>query len=163
MKKILLILALSLLWCNVGMASEAGGVREPGHDQKCFEKYEKKKIFEKELLPMVNKEEGVFVTYVGCTKKYKPWGWDYALNVDIDVAHKAAHNACVTGDMVKYKITGCHLFSIDDVIVWGKDAAFIAKIEKEAKVRLAGTLAEKKDEKKPITPESIAGWDTKCD
>jgi len=72
MKKIFLILITGLLWCNVGIASEAGGVREPGHDQKCFEKYEKKKIFEKELLPMVNKEEGVFVTYVGCTKKYKP-------------------------------------------------------------------------------------------
>jgi len=162
-KKILLILITGLLWCNVGMASEAGGVREPGHDQKCFEKYEKKKIFEKELLHMVNKDEGVFVVYAGCTKKYKPWGWDYSLDLDVDKAHEGAYKACVTGDMVKYEITGCHLFSIDDVIVWGKDAAFIAKIEKEAKVRLAGTLAEKKDEKKPITPESIAGWDTKCD
>ena len=72
MRKILLILITGLLWCNVGMASEAGGVREPGHDQKCFEKYEKKKIFEKELLHMVNKDEGVFVVYAGCTKKYKP-------------------------------------------------------------------------------------------
>jgi len=45
MRKILLILITGLLWCNVGMASEAGGVREPGHDQKCFEKYEKKKYF----------------------------------------------------------------------------------------------------------------------
>ena len=47
MKKILLILITGLLWCNVGMASEAGGVREPGHDQKCFEKFEKKKIFKR--------------------------------------------------------------------------------------------------------------------
>ena len=85
------------------------------------------------------------------------------LNLDIDKAHEGAYKACVTGDMVKYEITGCHLFSIDDVIVWGKDAAFIAKIEEEAKVRLAGALVRKKDEKKPITPESIAGWDTKCD
>ena len=163
MKKIFLILITGLLWCNVGMASEAGGVREPGHDQKCFKKFEKKKIFEKELLHMVNKEAGVFVTYVGCTKKYKPWGWDYSLDLDVDKAHEGAYKACVTGDMVKEKITGCHLFSIDDVIVWGKDAAFIAKIEEEAKVRLAGALARKKDEKKPITPESIGGWDTKCD
>jgi len=162
-KKIFLILITGLLWCNVGMASEAGGVREPGHDQKCFEKFEKKKIFEKELLHMVNKDEGVFVVYAGCTKKYKPWGWDYSLDLDVDKAHEGAYKACVTGDMVKYEITGCHLFSIDDVIVWGKDAAFIAKIEEEAKVRLAGALARKKDEKKPITPESIAGWDTKCD
>jgi len=163
MKKIFVFLITGLLWCNVGMASEAGGVREPGHDQKCFEKYEKKKIFEKELLHMVNKDEGVFVVYAGCTKKYKPYGWDYSLDLDVDKAHEGAYKACVTGDMVKYEITGCHLFSIDDVIVWGKDAAFIAKIEEEAKVRLAGALARKKDEKKPITPESIAGWDTKCD
>ena len=34
MKKIFLILITGLLWCNVGIASEAGGVREPGHDAK---------------------------------------------------------------------------------------------------------------------------------
>jgi len=39
MKKIFLILITGLLWCNVGMASEAGGVREPGHDQKCMQYY----------------------------------------------------------------------------------------------------------------------------
>jgi len=38
--------------------------------------------------------------------------------------------------MPKYNLTGCHLFSIDDVIVWGKDAAFVAKVEKEAKAKL---------------------------
>ena len=30
MKKLLGILVLGLLWCNVGVASEAGGIREPG-------------------------------------------------------------------------------------------------------------------------------------
>jgi phosphohistidine phosphatase SixA len=34
MKKILRILVLGLLWCNVGIASEAGGIREPGTDDK---------------------------------------------------------------------------------------------------------------------------------
>ena len=34
MKKFLLALILGLFWCNVGIASEAGGVREPGHDAK---------------------------------------------------------------------------------------------------------------------------------
>jgi len=34
LRKILLILITGLLWCNVGIASEAGGVREPGHDAK---------------------------------------------------------------------------------------------------------------------------------
>tara|TARA_B100000315_G_scaffold245789_1_gene272248 strand:- start:434 stop:538 length:105 start_codon:yes stop_codon:yes gene_type:complete len=34
MKKLLGILVLGLLWCNVGFASEAGGIREPGTDKK---------------------------------------------------------------------------------------------------------------------------------
>ena len=34
MKKILRILVLGLLWCNVGIASEAGGIREPETDDK---------------------------------------------------------------------------------------------------------------------------------
>ena len=37
MKKLLLILALSLLWCNVGNA----GIKEPGQDQKCGQFIEK--------------------------------------------------------------------------------------------------------------------------
>ena len=36
MKKLLGIVVLGLLWCNVGFASKAGGIREPGIDEKCF-------------------------------------------------------------------------------------------------------------------------------
>ena len=50
--------------------------------------------------------------------------------------------------MPKYNLTGCHLFSIDDVIVWGKDAAFVAKVEKDIKTRLAKINKEKEKEKK---------------
>ena len=129
-------MVLGLLWWNVGFASEAGGIREAGTDQKCFNLYEKDKIFEKKFLPKVNKGKGVFVTYVGCNKYYDDWSWDYSTHADIDVAHEKAYYGCKTTQIPKYNLTGCHLFSIDDVIVWGKDAAFVAKVEKEAKAKL---------------------------
>ena len=66
MKKILGIILLSLLWCNSGFASEAGTIRETGTDQKCFDIFERKKIFEEKFLPKVKMSEGIFVTYVGC-------------------------------------------------------------------------------------------------
>ena len=47
MKKLLGIVVLGLLYCNVGFASEAGGIREPGTDEKCFYVYEKENIFKK--------------------------------------------------------------------------------------------------------------------
>ena len=49
----------------------------------------------------------------------------------LDRAHAKAYRGCVDNQMEKYKLTGCHLFSIDDVIVWGKDDAFVKKIEKD--------------------------------
>ena len=55
-------MVLGLLWCNVGIAAE----REPGTDKKCFYQFEKAKVLEKKFLPKVNKDQGVFVTYVGC-------------------------------------------------------------------------------------------------
>ena len=53
MKKLLGIVVLGLLWCNVGITSEAGGIRESGSDQKCSELFKKEKIFEKEFLQNV--------------------------------------------------------------------------------------------------------------
>ena len=67
MKKIIFIIVLGLLWCNVGITSEAGGIRESGSDQKCFELFKKEKIFEKNFLPRIN-NEGILVTYAGCNK-----------------------------------------------------------------------------------------------
>jgi len=55
MKKLLGILVLGLLWCNVGFASEAGGIREPGTDEKCFYVFERENIFKKKFLPKVKK------------------------------------------------------------------------------------------------------------
>ena len=54
MKWFLGVLVLGLLWCNVGITSEAGGIRESGNDQKCSELFKKEKIFEKEFLPRIN-------------------------------------------------------------------------------------------------------------
>ena len=61
----------------------------------------------------------------------------------IDEAHKRAFKACAENEMRRYNLTGCHLFPIDDVIVWGKDAAFVAKVEKDIKTRLAKINKEK--------------------
>ena len=141
MKKILGIIVLGLLWCNVGITSEAGGIRESGNDQKCSELFKKEKIFEKEFLPRIN-NKGILVTYVGCNKDYDNWGWWNSTSIPfgvmeteklgLDKAHAKAYRGCVDNQMEKYKLTGCHLFSIDDVIVWGKDDAFVKKIEKDA-------------------------------
>ena len=150
MKKLLGIIILGLLCCNVGFASEAGGEREPGTDQKCFELFEKKKIFEKEFLPRIKKDKGILVTYIGCDKYYYNWGWWNTLNSDIIVAHEIAYSECALKQKRKYNLTGCHLFSIDDVIVWGKDAAFVAKVEKDIKTRLVKINNKKKTELKPF-------------
>jgi hypothetical protein len=141
MKWFLGVIVLCLLWCNVGITSEAGGIREPGTDPKCSELFEKEKIFEKEFLPRIN-NKGILVTYVGCNKDYDNWGWWNSTTIPfgglvteklgLDTAHAKAYRGCVGNQLEKYKLTGCHLFSIDDVIVWGKDDAFVKKIEKDA-------------------------------
>ena len=141
MKKFLGILFLCLLWSNVGIAAE----REPGTDKKCFYQFEKAKVFERKFLPKVNKDKGVFVTYIGCNKYYDDWSWDYSFDQDIDAAHKKAYDGCLR-EMDEYNLTGCHLFSIDDVIVWGKDAAFVTKVEKEAQEGLTTKIAKKQSE-----------------
>jgi len=147
MKKRLGILFLGLLWCNVGFAGDEGGIREPGTDERCFYVYEKENIFKKKFLPKVNKDKGIFVTYVGCNKYYDDWSYDYSLAADIDEAHERAYYGCVGNEMPQYNLTGCHLFSINDVIVWGKDAAFVAKVEKETKKK---KIVEKPKKKKTV-------------
>jgi len=164
-KKILLILALSLLWCNVGNA----GINEPGTDQKCFDLFEKKKVFKKEFLPNVDKDKHIFIVYTSCRDDYKNWEWGWVQGLDIEGSHKGAHDTCLhyidkqNAKKKKSKFSGCFLYAIDDQIVWGKDIAVVKKIEKDAKARFAGALAKTKEDKKPITPESIGGWDAKCD
>ena len=94
MKKILGIIVLVLLWCNGGFASETGSIREAGTDQKCFNLFEREKIFEKKFLPKVKMSEGLFVTYVGCNKYYDDWSWEYASDADINKAHLKAYGKC---------------------------------------------------------------------
>ena len=139
MERILTLIILSLLWCNVGFAAE----REPGTDKKCLYVFERENIFERKFLPKVNKDKGIFVTYVGCNKYYDDWSWEYSFDSNIDAAHNNAYYRCKTNEIPKYNLTGCHLFSIDDVIVWGKDATFVAKVEKEAKAKLITKIAKK--------------------
>ena len=160
MKKILGIIVLGLLCCNVGFASEAGSVREAGTDQKCFDLFERKKIFEERLLPNIKKKGlgGVLVAYVGCNKYYDNWSWDYSTDTDIRKAHFKAHGRCVHEQKPKYNLTGCHLFSIGEIIVWGKDDAFIKKVEEEVNAGLKTKLAKKlKDSAnaKPLTESCI--------
>jgi hypothetical protein len=140
MKKLFLYLFLSLLGCSGGIAGE----REPGTDEKCFYVFERENIFEKKFLPKVKMSEGVFVTYIGCNKYYDDWSWEYASDVDINKAHLKAHGSCDSEQKPKYDLTGCHLFSIDDVIVWGKDVAFVKKVEEEANAGLKTKLAKLK-------------------
>tara|TARA_B110001454_G_scaffold163635_1_gene153197 strand:- start:492 stop:1679 length:1188 start_codon:yes stop_codon:yes gene_type:complete len=160
MKKILGILILGLLWCNVGFASEAGVIREPGNNTKCLYVFEKENIFKKEFLPNVNKKKGAFVTYIGCNKYYDNWGWWNSFNSDIDVAHQKAYQGCVDQQMKKYNLTGCHLFSIDDVIVWGKDAAFVTEVENKLKTKLAKVNSKKKKASGSFVYEFLL-WDDK--
>ena len=151
MKKILGIIVLGLLWCNVGITSEAGGIRESGSDQKCSELFKKEKIFEKEFLPRIS-NEGILVTYVGCNKDYDNWGWWNSTKLDLDRAHAKAYHGCVNNQLEKYKLTGCHLFSIDDVIVWGKNDAFVKKIEKNAYTNYVAKLEKRLTKKLDIKP-----------
>jgi len=165
MKKILGIILLSLLWCNSGFASEAGTIRETGTDQKCFDIFERKKIFEEKFLPKVKISEGIFVTYVGCNKYYDDWSWEYASDTDIGKAHLKAHGKCDSEQKPKYNLMGCHLFSINEIIVWGKDDAFVKKVEEEVNaglktklVKLKTNLDKKQKESanaKPLTESCI--------
>ena len=55
MKKLLGIVVLCLLWCNVGIAAE----REPGTDKKCRKLIEKEKFFKEEVLTKVREDRVV--------------------------------------------------------------------------------------------------------
>ena len=62
MKNILGIILRSLLWCNIGITGE----RKPGTDQKCFDIFEREKIFEKvvyfkNVIKVPNKESPIII------------------------------------------------------------------------------------------------------
>ena len=86
MKKLLGIMVLGLLWCNVGNA----GINEPGTDQKCFDLFEKKKVFKEEFLPAVNKDTHIFIVYTSCRGDYKDWEWGWIEGLVVDSTHEEA-------------------------------------------------------------------------
>ena len=170
MKKILLILIFGLLWCNVGNA----GMYEPGQDQKCRKLIEKEKFFEKEVLKKVSfvKSQGhaIVVFYFSCNAKYNDWGYNHTsgqILIQDDGqplrnknVHYSAYDRCMV-NAKKYTQQDCFLYSIDDVVVWGKDAVFVEKVENEIYKKMDPSFALK--EKRPISPESISEWDYTCD
>ena len=155
MKKLLGILVLGLLWCNVGNAGE----KEPGKDSKCLK--EGMKEFNGEVKQNLNENEPL-VFYVGCKDGASAtWWWKGA---GLDGNHKGAYKKCL-GRAKERGIEDCYLFSIHDVVVWGKDASFVSKVEKEIYKKIASKVAQRKEnnDKTPISPESISEWDYTCD
>jgi len=133
MKKLLGIVVLGLLWCNVGIAS----ANAEELNKNCIRKGTT--IFNKEVKPHVTKNF-VTVMYFGC-KSMASWYWHRGREKDLDTSHQVAYKKCLKGAS-EYKIETCHLFSINDTIVYGKDAAFVAEVEKEAKAKLTTKVAE---------------------
>ena len=155
MKKILGILFIGLLWCNVGIAGE----KEPGKDSKCLKIGMKE--FNGEVKQNLNENEPL-VFYVGCKDSASAtWWWKGA---GLDGNHKGAYKKCL-GRAKERGIDDCYLFSIHDVVVWGKDASFVSKVEKEIYKKIASKVAQRKEnnDKTPISPESISEWDYTCD
>jgi len=141
MKKFLGIIFLCLLWSNVGVAAEE-------LNKNCIRKGTT--IFNKEVKPHVTKNF-VTVMYFGC-KSMASWYWHRGKEKDLDTSHQVAYKKCLKGAS-EYKIETCHLFSINDTIVYGKDAAFVAEVEKEAKAKLTTKVAKKQT--KPEDAEKL--------
>jgi len=126
-KKLLGIVVLGLLWCNVGIAS----ANAEELNKNCIRKGTTE--FNKKVKQNI-KKNFVTVMYFGC-KSMGSWYWAENTGKDLDTNHRKAYKNCLKGAS-ELKIETCHLFSINDTIVYGKDAAFVAKVEKEAKAKL---------------------------
>ena len=146
MKKLLGIMVLGLLWCNVGNAGE----KEPGKDSKCLK--EGMKEFNGEVKQNLN-ENDPLVFYVGCKDGASAtWWWKGA---GLDGNHKGAYKKCL-GRAKERGIDDCYLFSIYDVIVWGKDASFVSKVEKEMYKKNDEFLSTWSDEVNPIPKNTLS-------
>ena len=124
-------MVLSLFWCNFGIFS--ANADELYGD--CIRKGTTE--FNDKVKQHVKKNH-VTVMYFACTSSSN-WTWRYERGQDFDAIRQLAHKKCLKGAS-EYKIKTCHLFSINDKIVYGKDPAFIAKVEKEVKARLAKNI-----------------------
>ena len=128
MKKLLGIVVLGLLWCNVGIAAE----NAEELNKNCIKQGTTE--FNKKVKQRV-KKNFVTVMYFGC-KSMATWIWYEETSKDLDTSHQVAYKKCLKGAS-EYKIETCHLFSINDKIVYGKDAAFVKKIEKDIKTKFS--------------------------
>ena len=130
MKKILGILVLGLLLSGNAYAEEIKELNDS-----CVRKgtllFDKKvKIFTQ---TKENKKKA-YIMYFGCISS-QSWYWKTAVENDFDIANEKAYSGCLKGAS-GYGIKNCHLFSIGNKIVYGKDAALITKIEDKLKKKL---------------------------
>jgi len=100
-----------------------------------------KKVFNKDVKPYVKKNFAT-VMYFGC-KGGDSWYWARGYEEDYDKANEKGYNGCLRGGP-GYGIENCHLFSINDKIVYGKDAAFVEKVKEKVKKRLAKIAENRK-------------------
>ncbi|SVC24549.1 uncharacterized protein METZ01_LOCUS277403, partial [marine metagenome] len=92
---------------------------------------EKEKFFKEKVLTKVTEGEGrVVVFYFSCKNNYDDWGYSINTGSDLLNTHDASYRRCMV-NAKKYTQQDCFLYSIDDVVVWGKDAAFVEKVENE--------------------------------
>ena len=129
--KIFWIVVLGLFFCNFGIFS--ANADELYGD--CIRKGTTE--FNDKVKQHVKKNY-VTVMYFACTSSSN-WTWRYERGQDFDAIRQLAYKRCLK-EASKYNIKTCHLFSINDKIVYGKDPAFIAKVEKEVKARLAKNI-----------------------
>ena len=132
MKKLLGIIVLGLLWCNVGIAAE----NAEELNKNCIRQGTTE--FNKKVKQRV-KKNFVTVMYFGC-KSMASWYWYEETSKDLDTSHQVAYKKCLKGAS-EYKIETCHLFAINNTIVWGKDAAFVKKVEKDIKTKFAKNVS----------------------
>ena len=131
MKKLLGIVVLGLFFCNFGIFSTNADELYGDCIRKGTTEFNDK-------VKQNVKKNSVTVMYFAC-KSSSSWHWRYERGQDLDAIRQLAHKKCLKGAS-EYKIKTCHLFSINDKIVYGKDPAFVAKIEKEVKARLAKNI-----------------------
>ena len=130
MKKLLVMIFLGLLLSGNAYAEEIKELND-----RCVKKgtllFDKKvKLFTQSK---ENKKKAYFM-YFGCTSRQN-WYWKTAVENDFDIANEKAYSGCLKGAS-GYGIKNCHLFSIGDKIVYGKDTALIKKIEDKLKKKL---------------------------
>jgi len=88
----------------------------------------------------VNEELGVTTMYFGCNKSVTEWDWYFSREVNVNTSHQKAYKRCVKS-AAQYQIKDCYLFAINNTIIWGKDAAFVKKVEKDIKTKFAKNVS----------------------